>query len=445
MFWRVFPLQTSSKKDYVFIPGKNWRLSLAELASFLEARKIYFVLEEFSREFFAVTSNATADDVAIEGFGGIIKIGVAKGSLPTKVLENAFIKNDKETKTHVRESIASSGLIGGFQKKTNGKRLFGVSVYSADRSLRGSSSRIQRFVGSTIKKELAAEGVKSDFMGFSGNRTFPQLTHVEVLKKGLVEKGAEVLVCVGREETLIAVTVGVHNPFEFQKRDVGKPVERRIFAIPPRIARIMVNLTGCTPGKTFLDPFCGVGTILQEALLSGARVVGADMNPWCVKGARENLEWLTREYELEDADFTVLQADARRLSAKVRNVDCIATEPDLGPALRHAPTKAYAAKIVAKLEPSYFGFLENVIDVLNPGGRLAIVTPYFQTRSGEPVETRFAKKADEVGFRRILPFRKEFFAKEGEAESKLAGLSSLIDVAERHKVGREIHVFQKQA
>ncbi len=441
---RVFPLQTASEKDYVFIPGKNWRLSLAELASFREIRKVPFVFEEFSREFFSVKSNAAADDVSIQGFGGIVKIGVTKAILQTELLDGFFLKKDKASKTRIKEGIASSGLVEEICNKAKGsKQLFGVSVYCAERSLRGVSNRIQRFVGSTIKDALASEELKADFMGFSSNREFPQLTHVEVLKKNLIEKSAEVLFCVGKERTLIARTIAVHNPFEFQKRDVEKPVERRIFAIPPRLARIMVNLSGCTAGKAFLDPFCGVGTILQEALLSGARVVGVDVNPWCVRATRENLEWIAREYELKDVDFTVLQGDARKLSSRVRNIDCVATEPDLGPALRHTPTDAYAAKIVAKLEPLYFGFLEDAYEVLNPDGKLAIATPYFQTRSGKPVITRFAKKAKEVGFSQVFPFKKEFFTKDTEAERNLAGLASLVDVAERHKVGREIHIFQK--
>jgi tRNA G10 N-methylase Trm11 len=358
-------------------------------------------------------------------------------------LLNGFVKKDKSAKLQIKKAIASSGIVAGMLEKTTGKHLFGVSVYCADRSLRGSSNRIHRFVGSSIKREFAAEGVKSDFMGFSRDRQFPQLTHVEVLKKGLVEKGAEVLFCVGREQTLIATTTAVHDPFEFQKRDVGKPVERRIFAMPPRLARIMVNLAGSTPGKTLLDPFCGVGTILQEALLSGARVVGADLNPWCVKGARENLEWLTREYELKDADFTLLQGDARRLSSRVREVDCIVTEPDLGPALRDAPTNAYAEKIIAKLEPLFFGFFGDAFKSLKDEGLLVVVTPYLQTRSGNPVATRFAQKAEEIGFKRVSPFRKEFFANDGEAEQNLTGMVSLVDVVERHKTGREINVFQK--
>ena len=432
-------MQSALGKDYVFIPGKNWRLSLAEIVSFLEYRRISFALSEFAREFFE--ANVTGE-TNIDSLGGFIKIGAVKAEFSTDLGRRAFVKNERPAKKQIQESIASSDIVARIVSKTRGKVLFGVSIYSADRSLRGSSNRIHRFVGSTVKDFLTTQGLKSDFMGFS-NRTFPQLTHVEVLKKQLVEKEAEALVCVGRERTLIATTTGVHNPFEFQKRDIEKPVERRIFSLPPRLARILVNLSGCTPGSTFLDPFCGVGTILQEALLSKAHVVGVDVNPWCVKAARENLEWLTREYCIEEADSTVLQGDARKLSQRVRNIDCVATEPDLGPALRHFPTTSYAAKIIAKLEPLYFGFLEDAFRMLNPNGRLVMVTPYFQTRSGEHVATRFAEKAMEVGFTRVFPFKSEFFKNQGEAVKKLTGMSSLVDVAERHKVGREIHIFQK--
>ncbi len=98
--------------------------------------------------------------------------------------------------------------------------------------------------------------------------------------------------------------------------------------------------------KLCLTRFCGVGTILQEALLEKANVVGVDINPWCVKAANENLEWLAREYSLEDADFRVIQGDVEQVGKKVgqETVDCIVTEPDLGPALRQVPTGPYAVK-----------------------------------------------------------------------------------------------------
>jgi hypothetical protein len=49
-------------------------------------------------------------------------------------------------------------------------------------------------------------------MGFSKDRNSAQLSHIEVLKKNLVENNAEVLVCIGKEETWVARTVAVHNP-----------------------------------------------------------------------------------------------------------------------------------------------------------------------------------------------------------------------------------------
>jgi len=196
-------------------------------------------------------------------------------------------------------------------------------------------------------------------MGFPHDRESPQLTAVEVLKQGLVETNAEVVFSVGKLSAAIGSTVAVHNPFEFQKRDVEKPVQRKIFGISPRVAKILVNFTRCTEGKTFLDPFCGVGNILQEALLVRAKVIGVDINRWCVEAARRNLEWISEEYSLRSPDFAVLAGDARELRIKIPDeVDCIATEPDLGPALREVATKPYAQRIIEDLTPLFDGFLD---------------------------------------------------------------------------------------
>jgi tRNA G10 N-methylase Trm11 len=307
------------------------------------------------------------------------------------------------------------------------------------------SGVIQRFIGSAVKDELAGYGKKSKFMGFSRDRRLAQLSHVEVLKKNLVENKAEVLVFIGKDETWMATTIAVHNPFEFQKRDIYKPNQRKIFAMPPRLAKIMVNLSACTPGKVLLDPFCGVGTILQEALLERAQVVGVDVNPWCVKAAAENLEWLSREYNIEGADFRVVQGDVGKLVQKVGQemVDCIVTEPDLGPALRQVPTGPYAQKIIQKLEPLYFGFVEEAYRVLKTGGRLVLVTPYIVTRSGQAVTMPIGEKLESLSFRRVQPFSKDMFAEETKEIEELVGLRSLVEMDEHHKIGREIHVCQK--
>jgi tRNA G10 N-methylase Trm11 len=193
-----------------------------------------------------------------------------------------------------------------------------------------------------------------------------------------------------------------------------------------------------------LDPFCGVGTILQEALLSKAKAIGVDINRWCVEAAERNMEWLKAEYTLENAEYRILQGDVHKLSQKIgwEQVDCIATEPDLGPALRQVPTTSYAVRIVDRLEPLYYGLLEEAYKVLKSAGRIVVVSPYIKTRSKKPVTMGIKEKAQEIGFERVYPFQRDFFEDTVVAE-KLMTMTSFVDAEERHKIGREIHVFQK--
>jgi tRNA G10 N-methylase Trm11 len=120
-------MQTPTKTEFVFIPGKNWRLSLAELASFLDSRRTGFAVREFSREFFEVAISLTDGFFSADDFGGFIKIGVVKGAFPTQLL-NGFVKNDKSAKLQIRKAIACSGIVAGMLEKTTGKYSFGVFI-----------------------------------------------------------------------------------------------------------------------------------------------------------------------------------------------------------------------------------------------------------------------------------------------------------------------------
>ena len=419
-------------------------LSLAELTAYFKAREVNFAIQYFSREYFVLSFEQKLDASVMADLGGTIKIGEVKTKLPTEIVKEAFLNRNKQAQKQIAQTLAASSSVFEGMAKAPEKLLFGVSVYFTDNSFSPVSGRLQRFVGSTIKDELANLGKKANFMGYSLDRKQAQLSHIEVLKKNLVENQAEILFCIGKKETWIAITVAVHNPFEFQKRDIYKPNERKIFAMPPRLARMMVNLSLCTAGKVLLDPFCGVGTILQEALLEKASVVGMDVNPWCVDAAEENLEWLIGEYGLEGADFRVLQGGIDRLTMKVgvESVDCIVCEPDLGPALREVPTGPYAEKIIEKLEPLFYGFVEQAYEVLKPKGRLVLVTPYIGTRSGQAVTMPIDEKLEQVGFKRIYTFSRDMF-QEGLDVGRLVGAGSLVEMDERHKVGREIHIIQK--
>ncbi|MDJ0331437.1 RNA methyltransferase [Planococcus sp. S3-L1] len=61
-------------------------------------------------------------------------------------------------------------------------------------------------------------------------------------------------------------------------------------ALSTRVARAVANIAVPQPeGIKAIDPCCGIGTVLVEALSMGIDIVGRDMNPLVVDGSRENI------------------------------------------------------------------------------------------------------------------------------------------------------------
>ena len=102
----------------------------------------------------------------------------------------------------------------------------------------------------------------------------------------------------------IGVTAYVPDADEFRTRSNERPVVSSQISISARLARVFLNLSGVSKGRTVLDPFCGSGTILSEALLVGANCIGVDRNPGRIENARKNLEWLSSKPGVRDASPT---------------------------------------------------------------------------------------------------------------------------------------------
>ena len=61
-------------------------------------------------------------------------------------------------------------------------------------------------------------------------------------------------------------------------------------ALSTRVARAIANIAVPDPaGIKAIDPCCGIGTVLVEALSMGIDIVGRDINPLVVLGSRENI------------------------------------------------------------------------------------------------------------------------------------------------------------
>lgn len=61
-------------------------------------------------------------------------------------------------------------------------------------------------------------------------------------------------------------------------------------ALSTKTARALANIAVPEPtGVKAIDPCCGIGTVLVEALSMGIDIVGRDINPIVVDGSRENI------------------------------------------------------------------------------------------------------------------------------------------------------------
>jgi tRNA G10 N-methylase Trm11 len=75
-------------------------------------------------------------------------------------------------------------------------------------------------------------------------------------------------------------------------------------ALSTRVARAVVNIAVSNPiGKKVIDPCCGIGTVLVEALSMGINIVGSDLNPLVLSGARENIRYFGYSAEVNRKDI----------------------------------------------------------------------------------------------------------------------------------------------
>ena len=249
------------------------------------------------------------------------------------------------------------------------------------------------------------------------------MTNVEIIKKKLVEESVEIIVCAS-DKYYIGTTESLHNPFDYQKRDMERPIQRPIFSIPPRLANIMINLVGAKGGDSLLDPFCGIGTILQEAALRKIKINGIDKDEECIKSAKTNLGWLADQYGINIDLEKIRHGDATRLSEYFEedSIDAIATEPYLGPPLKGNQSHEDVEKIFEEIRPLYEKALKEFYKVLKGGKRASIVSPCIRMRENKVIRFNFKEIAEASGFKII---------------------NSIIDAEKRHRTQREIFVIEK--
>lgn len=333
-----------------FVLGHAPLLSAAELWSVLPTAVLTYAAP------FVFLEDAAPAEALMSKLGGTVKIG--------------------RTVAHALPRVALIEQLTEQLAKKPGKIIFGLSVYGDAPQ----AATIAEHIGLSIKTALVKRGRTARFV-FNNDAV---LSSAAVAGGKLLERGSEILLTVHNNEYFAAFTQAVQPFADWSERDYGRPGRDELSGmLPPKLARIMLNLAQMPPSSTVCDPFCGSGTIITEALALGCRqVIGADLSDTAVADTKKNVAWLVEKNPAYAPRVQIFQADVADLSKKIsgRSLTAIVSEPYMGPPLRgHEPSNAIS-KTVRELAALYLIAFQSFARVLTNGGAVVFTIPQFSVR-----------------------------------------------------------------
>lgn len=349
----------------VCILGRQPALGLAELESLYGAENVSPVATH------AAGLNLPADAIDFARLGGSTRLATVVATVPSKLWKDV---EKQLTKTVVELA----------QLLPEGKVQLGLSAFDIPIT----PAKLNA-TGLTLKKVLRGKTDRS--VRVTPNPEL-ELNTAQVLHNHLTgPTGIELLVIAHEGETLIARTLAVQDIDSYALRDRGRPKrDARVGMLPPKLAQIIINLAGGPIGtneewrmkneeQMVLDPFCGTGVLLQEALLMGYNVSGTDLEPRMVEYSQANLDWFLSKFEIRNSKFTLAIGDATTHQwAPAPTI--VAAETYLGRPFTSPPDHGTLEQNVTDVNTILTKFLRNIHGQLAPGARLCLAVPAWQTR-----------------------------------------------------------------
>jgi len=311
----------------MFVVRKNPELSVNEITSYLKARSIEYYLKAYSKEYL-IFNIATLDPKKMsDQIGETLKIGRILGEVETDCLKKAFGPQKKRMNMEIIEEILESSLelpqeVVHHASEAN---LIGVSVYprNVDDIKFIDFNELGEVVGEVVANKLKEDAGLKRKPNIVTAKNFKykesaDIRPTEARKEKFHNQNLELLIGLENSFSYIAATLGICDQDAFNKRGIYRPErpEGWIYGMAPNYAKALVNLSEVKQGDVLLDPFCGIGTILQEAVLNGIKIFGVDINKECVDASRQNLKYISKEYGLgwNNMDKRIIVGDARKLS-----------------------------------------------------------------------------------------------------------------------------------
>ena len=409
---------------YIALLGRQPEISIAELAAVFGTDNVNRISQQFAK--------VQTSQFDITTLGGTIKCAEIITELPVSRTDKASLL------------AASRFITQYYQAKwahSPHKITLGLSAYN----LAVAARDIQK-TGLILKSSLKKSGTSLRLIPNDQPALSTATAHNNKLG-GSPHKVELLLVKTTDRRLIIAESRGVQNITAYTRRDRHRP-KRDAFVgmLPPKLAQIMLNLAlgarmeicQTSTGKdaprpssnhllhvecirqrrpqnhrpveeigdqpvTILDPFCGTGTVLQEALLAGYDVVGTDLSQKMVDYTTENLSWLQSTFTAPGGNvIDIHQADATTHywpnSEKLTAVVC---ETYLGQPFSAPPAPQKLAAVVGNCNHIITGFLTNIRPQLVPNTPLCIAVPAWYCASGQATHLPLIKHLRQLGYHHL--------------------------------------------
>lgn len=390
--------------------GRQPKLGLTELESLYGAE----IIEPIGHV--AALLNIEPAKINFSNLGGTVKFG--------KLLTTLETTNWKDIENYLVEAVPAHA-----KTLEHGKLRLGISAYE----LHVGPKDIM-VTGLKVKKALKASGRSARLVP----NTMPMLNSAQVLHNHLTgHMGWELLLVRHGEKTYVGQSIAVQDIEAYGARDHGRPKrDAKVGMLPPKLAQIIINFAKPKEGSTLLDPFCGTGVVLQEALLMGMKAYGADLEPRMIAYSQANLDWLTNTTYFNQvcgpavetkANIKLEVADAT--NHQWSKFDTIACETYLGQPFSALPKPEKLNQVIQDVDTIHKKFLKNVASQTQPGFRMCIAVPAWKVGNNfRHLPT--LDHLEELGYTRAV--------------FKCASLDDLIYHREGQIVGRELVVLTRK-
>ncbi|PIR03692.1 MAG: hypothetical protein COV59_04445 [Candidatus Magasanikbacteria bacterium CG11_big_fil_rev_8_21_14_0_20_39_34] len=349
---------------YLFELGHQPHISIAEIESVLKAHQVTFEEKLQTDRFFVLYTEDPLDmESLMDQLGGTKLMGF-------------YIEQRKSIEQTIFEFLLEN---------QTGKIVFSVE------------NAKNRNLGIAIKRKLKDANYSARYIEYKNTAT--------LLHNKLVEKKGAFFILHGE----VFVISGIQKLEGFAQRDFDKPgVDAKSGMLPPKLARIMINLARKTPPATVLDPFCGSGVLLMEALDMGYHVVGSDNSARAIEDTHKNIEWIvTAEPKIQKLSSHVFLEDVRNISHSLqpKSIDIIATEPYMGKPLTGKEGELFLKEQRQELKDLYHDAFREFHTILKDDGVIIFIIPRFYYRK-EWIIIDCLREILSLGFVQV-PFNKD--------------------------------------